>query len=157
MSIDCYNHVVFHHTDTEQCERLVKASMYGNLFREFVPMHPDNSWESCRHLWGVKWDARVGKVIIDKSLGNITVQFTTANGPPIQFMEHMMQESWKIGGYWWVTSESCGRYWSDDSLELHEDVCKEPLIDIHSPADVDHAIRLEQDLAHALYEDADHY
>lgn len=148
MANTCNNYARFNHPDPVQLKRLIDAGVTGNLFREFVPMGADNSWQACRALWGVKWEADVSKMEITfKVPCVITVEFETANSAPCEFYHSMAQMGWKITAWYWVNyGEGCGRIVAHCGQDLEVDYCNDPLINITCAADVNRALLLDQDL-----------
>lgn len=138
----CHNSALFTHPDPIQLDRLIRAASHNMLFREFVPMTDDRSWEACKALWGVKWEADCEHHERMSDANTVLIKFDTAWCEPQRFYHTMESMGWQIQAWFWVLdgSGSCGRRWNGVTEN-----CSAPF-DICSTSDVDLALRLKDQL-----------
>jgi hypothetical protein len=137
----CQNTVTFTHQDATQLNRLVEAGNSGKLFNEFVPVPKSlckniirlgdkrrfrrfnrietrnvkkfgysNSYYFCKANWGTKWDADCF-TLYDGGVGHVKVGFNTANTPPIEFYNQMVELGFGVDAFYYEGGNCyCGEY-----------------------------------------------
>ena len=97
----CGNQLILRNSDNSKFEALVNELYKGEdrmeLFKHFRPrpLTEEENWYDWNVAnWGTKWEANVHYSNVQDD--EITIDFDTAWGPPIELYEHITKDGWEI-------------------------------------------------------------
>jgi hypothetical protein len=90
----CANTLMLTHSDSSMIDRVEKSVNTESLFEEFAPLG-EWAYDPAVEKWGTKWDITDGEMV-DRNDDTITVSFSTAWSPPINFYEELIRQGFKV-------------------------------------------------------------
>ena len=90
----CANTLMLTHSDSSMIDRVEKSVNTESLFEELAPLG-EWAYDPAVEKWGTKWDITDGEMV-DRNDDTITVSFSTAWSPPINFYEELIRQGFKV-------------------------------------------------------------
>jgi hypothetical protein len=120
----CMNVATISHTEPRMITLIKDAALSENFFQTLRPRpesQKENWYEWNLSNWGTKWDVSLENFVVEPS--GIRADFDTAWGPPIAFLEHLVEMGYVVECFYYepgMCFVGCFRDGFDDYYEYSD-------------------------------------